>query len=431
MKWLFAPAVAMLGPLKNSIRVPLGGVLFLVPLAIALWSPPPSPLSNSGIAVGLTLLLAWYYIGAVYYAASDSWGAVNRLAQRLNDHDLRHVDESDDMSRNASAGQYGFILKTLTEAQHKLRELVRQARHSADAAKTAADEMATGNVNLSQRTEQQASTLEETASGMEELAATVKQNADNCKLASELASNATGVAKKGADMVHRIVSNMEQIDRSSKKIVDIISVIESIAFQTNILALNAAVEAARAGEQGRGFAVVAGEVRNLAQRSAAAAKEIKGLIGESVSNVDQGAKLVRDSGHVINDVVVSVQQVSELISEIAVASREQSSGVMEMNKALIQLESVTQQNAALVEEAAASAMTFQDEARRLFELVGQFTLEDGDIDDDDDYDYPMPVQEQPSRAPAVPDLTRASGRREAGGSRPPVKADPDDEWQEF
>lgn len=430
MKWIFAPATALLMPLRNTIKMPLAGLFYGVPLGIAIWSPPVSPTSGSSIAIVLTFLFACYYLTAMYLSSNDSWGVVNRLAERLNDHDLRRLDSVEGNSRRLVSGQFGFMLNTLAEAQDKLRELVREARHSADAAKTAADEMATGNVNLSQRTEQQASTLEETASGMEELSATVKQNADNCKLASELAGNATGVAQKGAAMVHRIVTNMEQIDRSSKKIVDIISVIESIAFQTNILALNAAVEAARAGEQGRGFAVVAGEVRNLAQRSAAAAKEIKGLIGESVSNVDQGAKLVRDSGHVINDVVVSVQQVSELISEIAVASREQSSGVMEMNKALIQLESVTQQNAALVEEAAASAMTFQDEARRLFELVGQFRLDD---DDDDDYDYPAPVQEQASRAPAVTDLSRSTGRqnREAGGSRPPVKADPDDEWQEF
>jgi methyl-accepting chemotaxis protein len=430
MKWIFAPAIALVAPLKNNIRVPLGGALFAVPLAISLWSPPASWQSGSAIAIGLTFLLAWYYLIAVYFSATESWGAVNRLAQRLNEHDLRRLEGLEGRTQQ-NAGQFGFMINTLSEAQSKLRELVREARHSADAAKTAADEMATGNVNLSQRTEQQASTLEETASGMEELAATVKQNADNCKLASELASNASGVASKGAEMVHRIVINMEQIDKSSKKIVDIIGVIESIAFQTNILALNAAVEAARAGEQGRGFAVVAGEVRNLAQRSAAAAKEIKTLIGESVSNVDQGAKLVRDSGHVINDVVVSVQQVSELISEIAVASREQNSGVQEMNKALIQLESVTQQNAALVEEAAASAMTFQDEARRLFELVGQFKLDDED-DEDYEYDYPLPAQEPAARPAAVPELARPAARQDKpGGSRPAVKADPDDEWQEF
>jgi methyl-accepting chemotaxis protein len=265
---------------------------------------------------------------------------------------------------------------------------------------------------------------------MEELASTVKQNADNCKLASELASNATGVARKGAEMVHRIVANMEQIDSSSKRIVDIISVIESIAFQTNILALNAAVEAARAGEQGRGFAVVAGEVRNLAQRSAAAAKEIKSLIGESVASVDQGAKLVRDSGHIINDVVVSVDQVSELISEIAVASREQSSGVEEMNRALIQLESVTQQNAALVEQAAASAMTFQDEARRLFELVDRFELDDMAQSDK------APESTTTKAATASPQPAESALRQERAPAgiayqKAGKTQDPDDEWQEF
>jgi methyl-accepting chemotaxis protein len=265
---------------------------------------------------------------------------------------------------------------------------------------------------------------------MEELAATVKQTAENCRLAADTAGNATDVAKKGAQLVHRIVANMELIDRSSNKIKDIISVIESIAFQTNILALNAAVEAARAGEQGRGFAVVAGEVRNLAQRSAEAAKEIKGLIGESVSSVDQGAKLVQDAGHIINDVVVSVEQVNELIREIAVASREQSSGVEEMNKSLIQLETVTQQNAALVEEAAASALTFKEEAGTLFHLVSRFRLEE-------ELARPAPIvakkrvvadrmSEGAPRAPLPPGTPRELPR-----PRRQASSTTEDEWQEF
>jgi methyl-accepting chemotaxis protein len=255
---------------------------------------------------------------------------------------------------------------------------------------------------------------------MEELAATVRQNADNCKLASDLSTNAAGVAKKGADLVYRIVSTMELIDKSSKKIVDIIGVIESIAFQTNILALNAAVEAARAGEQGRGFAVVAAEVRSLAQRSAEAAKEIKGLIGDSVGNVDQGAKLTADAGHIISDVVVSVGQVNELIREIAVASREQNTGVEEMNKALAQLEGMTQQNAALVEQAAASALTFKEESAHLSGLVGKFRLDDGESL----APPPAPAPQREAALPASPPPARGLDFKKP-------RKDDHAEWEEF
>jgi methyl-accepting chemotaxis protein len=420
MKWLLSPLVTVLQRIRTSITIPLGGLLFSLPLMVVVAISSPSWSSWEGFFVIVTFIIAWYYQAALYFAADESLLSINRLAERLRQHDLRSNDVRS--AKTLRAGQYGTMFITLSDTQAKLRELVGQARQSADAARTAADEMAVGNANLSQRTEQQASTLEETASGMEELAATVKQNADNCKLASDLATNASKVAKKGADLVYRIVTTMEQIDRSSKKIVDIIDVIESIAFQTNILALNAAVEAARAGEQGRGFAVVAGEVRSLAQRSAEAAKEIKGLIRDSVSNVDQGAKLVSDAGHIINDVVVSVQQVTELISEIAVASREQNSGVEEMNRALIQLESVTQQNAAMVEEAAAAAMSFQAEASRLYQLVSPFKI-DEDASSAANHEEPRSVKanEFPRRG-----TRELEHKRSVAG-----KSSLEDEWQEF
>jgi len=427
MKWIFAPMTALLLRQSNNVRMPLAGVLFSWPLAIALAHAAPSWKSPAGLAIIATYALAVYCLAALHFSAGDSWGMLNALARRLAEHDLRGgedaVAERQRIEARIGTGQFGTMYASLADAKERLRDLVIQARRSAGAARNAADELAAGNVNLSQRTEQQASTLEQTASGMEELASTVRQNADNCRLASDLANNAAGVAKKGAALVHKIVTNMEQIDRSSKKITDIISVIESIALQTNILALNAAVEAARAGEQGRGFAVVAAEVRSLAQRSSEAAKEIKGLIGESVASVDQGAKLVQDAGHTINDVVVSVEQVNELIGEVAVASREQNSGVEEMNKALMQLEGVTQQNAALVEEAAASALTFKEGAGSLFDLVRKFR-----VDDDDEFAPASPAtQAAPAPRPApLPHM--ASGKL---GYRPKSAKANDDEWQEF
>jgi methyl-accepting chemotaxis protein len=242
---------------------------------------------------------------------------------------------------------------------------------------TASQEIATGNLDLSSRTEQQASSLEETASSMEELTSTVKQNADNARQANSLAASASEVAGKGGTVIAEVVNTMGAINESSRKIVEIISTIDGIAFQTNILALNAAVEAARAGEQGRGFAVVATEVRNLAHRSAAAAKEIKTLISDSVDKVASGSQLVDQAGATMSEVVDSVRRVSDIISEITAASREQSMGIDQINQAIMQMDSVTQQNAALVEESAAAAESLQGQAAQLAAVVGKFVLGQG------------------------------------------------------
>jgi len=256
----------------------------------------------------------------------------------------------------------------------KMTEVLISVREAGETINTAAGEISTGNNDLSQRTEQQASSLEETASSMEQLSSTVKQNAENAKQANQLAAAASSVAVKGGEVVGNVVTTMSDINQSARKIEDIISVIDGIAFQTNILALNAAVEAARAGEQGRGFAVVAGEVRNLAQRSASAAKEIKELISDSVSKVQEGTRLVENAGNTMTEIVSSVQRVTDIMGEISAASSEQSAGIDQVNTAITSMDEVTQQNAALVEEAAAAAESLVDQAISLMEVVGNFKL---------------------------------------------------------
>jgi methyl-accepting chemotaxis protein len=274
-----------------------------------------------------------------------------------------------------SKDETGELLSSLKEMNEGLARIVGEVRTGADSIATATEEIAAGNADLSQRTEEQASALEETASSMEELTSTVKQNADNAQQANQLAINASGVAVKGGEVINRVVLTMESITGSSKKISDIIGVIDGIAFQTNILALNAAVEAARAGEQGRGFAVVAAEVRSLAQRSAAAAKEIKTLIEDSVSKVQDGSRLVEEAGRTTQDIVTSIKRVTDIMAEISAASQEQSSGIEQVNVAITQMDDVTQQNAALVEQAAAAAESLEDQARQMVSVVARFKLE--------------------------------------------------------
>ena len=308
-----------------------------------------------------------------------------------------------------------FAMKTMRDS---LANVVGQVRTGTDTIASASSQIASGNLDLSARTEEQASSLEETASSMEELTSTVKQNADNARQANQLASSASEVANRGGAVVSQVVDTMASINESSRKIVDIIGVIDGIAFQTNILALNAAVEAARAGEQGRGFAVVASEVRTLAQRSAAAAKEIKQLIGDSVSKVDAGAKLVDHAGATMEEIVASVRSVTDIMGEITAARQEQTAGIEQINMAVSQMDQVTQQNASLVEEAAAAAESMQEQAAKLAQVVSVFKL-------DAAASKPATVS-TPAAKPASAASTRS---RLAAPARP--AAAPEASWEAF
>lgn len=335
-----------------------------------------------------------------------------------------------------STNETGRLLQALRTMNDSLVDLVGKVRMRADQISTVSGEIASGNSDLSQRTEEQTSSLEETASSMEELTSTVKQNTDNARQANQLATGASEVAMKGGAVIGQVVQTMSSINDSSKKIVDIISVIDGIAFQTNILALNAAVEAARAGEQGRGFAVVATEVRTLAQRSAAAAKEIKELISDSVAKVENGTRLVDEAGTTMDEIVNAVKRVTDIMSEISAASREQSSGIEQVNQAVTQMDEVTQQNATLVEQAAAAAESMQEQAQALIHAVSIFRLSGG-------YSTPTAVKRS-NRATAVTKLPNRgpARRRTAVKSEPDVRTLPeqprkvaagggDDNWEEF
>ncbi|MRW86487.1 HAMP domain-containing protein [Pseudoduganella sp. FT26W] len=317
--------------------------------------------------------------------------------------------------------EIGDLMTALRGMNDSLRTVVSQVQEGTNTIATASNEIAAGNMDLSQRTEEQASSLEETASSMEELTSTVRQNAENARQANQLARTASEVAEKGGSIVGQVVNTMGSINDSSRKIVDIIGVIDGIAFQTNILALNAAVEAARAGEQGRGFAVVASEVRNLAQRSAGAAKEIKELIGNSVEQVDIGSKLVQQAGSTMEDVVNSVRRVTDIMGEITSASSEQSIGIDQVNTAITQMDQVTQQNAALVEQAAAAAASMQEQATRLADVAASFKLgNDG---------MRAALAPRPQRA-ALP--APAKGRLQAPKTeRKPAAVGAEQDWQEF
>ncbi|HWT19528.1 MAG TPA: methyl-accepting chemotaxis protein [Variovorax sp.] len=315
-------------------------------------------------------------------------------------------------------GDFGRLLRGMGEMEDTLTDVVTRIKSSTDSIVVAAGQIAAGNQDLSSRTEEQASSLEQTAASMEELTSTVKQNADNARQANQLALSASEVAVKGGEVVNQVVDTMASINASSKKIVDIISVIDGIAFQTNILALNAAVEAARAGEQGRGFAVVASEVRNLAQRSGAAAKEIKGLIDDSVGKVDAGSALVGEAGETMKEIVSGVKRVTDIIGEITAASHEQAQGIEQVNQAIAQMDQVTQQNAALVEEAAAAAQSLQEQAGSLSQVVATFKL-----DDDEEELAAAPTGPAPVQVPRVVQPVQPARRAVAAApQRKPVAA---------
>ncbi|SAK70476.1 methyl-accepting chemotaxis protein [Caballeronia pedi] len=315
-------------------------------------------------------------------AAAFAWVSLRRAIARPLEAALGHFDAiaAGDLRREVvvtSRDEMGQLLEGLARMRTSLLTTVRTVRSGSESIASATQEIAAGNTDLSSRTEEQASALQETASSMEELTGTVRQNADNARQASALAANASEIAGKGSAVVTQVVDTMREINGSSSKIADIITIIEGIAFQTNILALNAAVEAARAGEEGRGFAVVAGEVRSLAQRSSAAAKEIKELIDTSVARVRTGTTLVDEAGRTMNEIIGAVQRVTDIMGEIAAASEEQSSGIEQVSRAVTQMDEVTQQNAALVEEAAAAAQSLEDQAARLRQAVAVFQVADG------------------------------------------------------
>lgn len=378
-----------------------------------------------GLGVFFAILVGFFLIKAIVGPLNEAVAVANAVASG----DLTSRIEAN------STNETGRLLQALRTMNDNLVDLVGKVRMGTDQITTASGEIASGNSDLSQRTEEQASSLEETASSMEELTSTVKQNADNARQANQLAAGASEVAMKGGAVVGQVVQTMSSINESSKKIVDIISVIDGIAFQTNILALNAAVEAARAGEQGRGFAVVATEVRTLAQRSAAAAKEIKELISDSVAKVEDGTRLVDEAGATMDEIVSAVKRVTDIMSEISAASQEQSSGIEQVNQAVTQMDEVTQQNAALVEEAAAAAESMQEQAQALTQAISTFKLSGGHSTPAivKRNNRPATVAKLPNRGPATkkaavktePDLKAlpAQPRKVAAGGG--------EDWEEF
>ncbi len=323
---------------------------------------------NNGIVVSIAVVAAAWFAWVLVRSVTRAINEAVKVAETVADGDLRsHIV----VRRRDETGR---LLAALQRMNANLVGIVGDVRGVSESIATGSSQIANGNADLSQRTEEQASNLQQTAASMEQLTATVKHNADTAQVATQLASTASESAERGGAVMGQVVTTMDEITASSKRVVDIIGVIDGIAFQTNILALNAAVEAARAGEQGRGFAVVASEVRSLAQRSGAAAREIKALIGDSVAKVENGTRLVADAGQTMEDIVDQVKRVNDMIGEISSASREQSTGIGQIGDAVTQLDQVTQQNAALVEESAAAAESLNQQAAQLSRVVATFKL---------------------------------------------------------
>ncbi|MGC3979918.1 MAG: methyl-accepting chemotaxis protein [Steroidobacteraceae bacterium] len=367
------------------------------------------------IGVGLAAFFGMMLVRSIVNAINVAVSVADRIAHG-------QVGNQIEVNSNDELGQ---LLNALRTMDSKLVEIVSSVRTTADAVGGAASELSQGNDDLSSRTQEQASALEETASSMEEMTATVKQNADNARQANQLAAGAREQAERGGMVVQRAIGAMGEINDASRRIADIISVIDEIAFQTNLLALNAAVEAARAGEQGRGFAVVATEVRNLAQRSASAAKEIKGLINDSVDKVKAGSELVDESGQTLSEIMDSVKKVTDIVAEIAAASQEQSAGIEQVNNAVTQMDGVTQQNAALVEQASAASKAMQQQATSLVQQIGFFKSSSLGQSSNAPVQFASAKQHRPKVVPAAP-------RPVAQAARPMARASGDDSsWQEF